>query len=62
MITPAERQLLEMSPFYRDQLAYLSYRALFADLKNSAQSLSDKLIGNGTITKSQLSAAQRIAG
>jgi len=48
--------------FYRDQVVYVSYKALSARLKGSNMTLAQKLISNGVITSAQLAEAKKQAG
>lgn len=45
--------------FYRDDLVYSSYKALFANCKNETFKLSDKLISSGVFTQTQFTLVQK---
>ncbi len=47
-------------PFYRDQMTYCSYRALYANLKDSKLCLIDNLILSGSVTYDMVSNAVKI--
>lgn len=50
-ITAGEYEIIKKESFMRDHMAYLSYHTLFAKLKGSEQTLLDKLIADGTVSK-----------
>ncbi len=56
-VTAAEREHFLRTGFYRDGVAYISFRALFAQMKGSEQTLLDRLYAAGAITDAQREAA-----
>ncbi|MCX7615435.1 MAG: S-layer homology domain-containing protein [Clostridiales bacterium] len=62
LLTSSEKTLLQNSNFYRDQVVFVSYKALFAKLKNSNTTLSEKLIANNVFTQAMLEAARLKSG
>jgi len=48
------------NPFYRDQMAYCSYKALYANLKGSKLFLIDKLLSSGSVTSEMINSAVKI--
>ncbi len=50
VISASELAVLREEPFYRDQVMFISYKALFARLKGSSMTLLDKLVGNGVVS------------
>ncbi len=51
-ITEGEHLMLTKNSFVRDHMAYISYYALFANVKGSEITLLDKLVGAGVVSKS----------
>lgn len=51
VITAGERDMILGATFLRDQMIYLSYRALFAKLAHSDSTLLDKLVESGAVNK-----------
>lgn len=45
-------------PFYRDYIAYTSYSALSVNIKDTEQTLAEKLINNGVFSKNDYTTAQ----
>ena len=57
IITQAEKTEIASSPFYRDQMVYLSWRALLTNRKNSAQTLLAYLTENGVVSANDVQIA-----
>ena len=62
IVTSSEKTKLQNSPFYRDQVVFVSFNALLAKLKNSDSTLSQKLITGNVFTEDGFNAAKVYAG
>jgi len=62
ILTQAEKINLQGSAFYRDQVVFASYKALFAKVKDGNTALSQKLISAGVFTEDGFNAAVSKAG
>lgn len=58
LLTENDVQSIQKAGLMRDHVTYISYHALWTKLKNSTSTLGDKLVTNGTITRSALDAAK----
>lgn len=58
IITQAEKTKIASNPFYRDQMVYLSWRALCANRKNSTQTLLSYLAETGVVSAENVQTAQ----
>ena len=60
ILTQSEMQTIKnRNIFYRDDLVYASYKALFANCKNETFKLSDKLISSGVFTQTEFTLVQK---
>lgn len=62
VIDLVEETKLQSGQFYRDQVVFVSFRALSAKLKDSNSTLSQKLIGNNVFTEDAFNTAKVNAG
>lgn len=60
VITQNERDMLAKGGFYRDQMVYLSYYMLFANRKNSDQTLLEYLCERGVVSEADANAARSL--
>lgn len=57
LLTDSDVQSIQKTGLMRDHVAYISYHALWAKLKNSTNTLGDKLVSTRTVTRDALNAA-----
>lgn len=57
LLTDADVQSIAAGGLMRDHVAYISYHALWAKLKNSTSTLGDKLVAAGVLPRAALDAA-----
>lgn len=62
LISKAEQDKLNASTFYRDQMVYLSYRALLTARKGSTQTLLEYLRDHGVVSQDTIDRAMHLAG
>lgn len=62
ILSESETQMLTQTAFYRDQMVYLSYKALYGRMKGSAETLAQRLIEARVFTTAQFVKARELAG
>ncbi len=60
LISKAEQDKLNTTTFYRDQMVYLSYRALFTARKGGTKTLIEYLRENGVVSQSSIDQAMNL--
>ncbi len=59
LITGAQYEQLQTTGLLRDHMALISYNALWAPCKGTGQTLGERLIENGVLTRAQLDGAKK---